>query len=75
MSLNVKTVLQAQRTEIVFGQSTRQETANLVAILGDSLFYDLLVDMVVDVHAESSGNAPMLRPAAYSDKEYCVRVT
>ena len=52
MLLNVQTVLQAQRPELVLGQLPRQKPTGLVAKLRDAFVDDGLVEWVVAVHPE-----------------------
>ena len=49
-ALDVETVAQAQRAEIVLGQLAGEIALRLVAILGDTLVDEPLVDLVVLIH-------------------------
>ena len=50
MSLNVQSILQAQRPEFVLGELAREIAAGLVAELGDTVLDDGVVVGVVAVH-------------------------
>src|SRR5471032_102396 len=50
VALDVETVLQPQRAEVVLRQFAGKVTARLVAELAYALVYDALVDFVVLVH-------------------------
>jgi hypothetical protein len=51
VALQVQTVLQAQRTELLFAQFARQAAANLVGVLRDPFIDDGLVVLIVLVHS------------------------
>jgi hypothetical protein len=55
MSLYIQAILQPQRPEVVFGQSSGEEAPGLVAELRYALVHQPLIDFVVDVHALTSG--------------------
>ncbi len=60
IALDIETVLQAQRAELLTGQFTRQVTAGLVAELLDAVLDDPLVVLVVYVHEYSCCQAMRL---------------
>jgi hypothetical protein len=61
MALDVQTVAQSQRLELVFAQLARDEAARLVAELCHPLIHERLIDGVVSIH----------RPRLYSP--WCLR--
>src|SRR5256885_3615795 len=61
MPLNVQTVLETQRAEVIFRQCARQIAARLVAELHDPLVDKPLIDFVVDVHATSDASMVSMR--------------
>jgi hypothetical protein len=48
--LNIKTILQPQRTEVVFTQFARKETPGLAAKLRHPLVHQTLIDLVIQIH-------------------------
>ena len=51
MALDVETVLQAQRTQLVIRQLAGEVAFDLAAELGNPFVDDALVDLIVAVHA------------------------
>ena len=53
VALHVQAVLQAQRNEFLFRQFIGDTARNLVSVLGDALFDDEVVVLIVMVHINS----------------------
>ena len=60
MALDIQTVAQPQRPELVLRELAGEKTSRLIAKLGDALGDQGLVDVVVAVHSpEYTGAAPL----------------
>jgi hypothetical protein len=53
MALQVEPVLQAKRTEFVFGQFVAQSAADLVAKLRNAFLDDLMVILIIFIHGDA----------------------
>ena len=50
MTLDVQTVLQAQRAELLLGQFTGEKTPELIAVLIHALLHNRLINAVITIH-------------------------